>query len=113
MKNMILWIVSAILLMIGGPWLALTFSGMDAMGVCFILFFAVDPLFSAVCGIFSGMDVRKMWWLPLFTAGAFLAGVWIFFEMGEPAFLIYSGGYLAIGVLAMLLTAWIKGKSRK
>ena len=36
-----------------------------------------------------------------------LAGVWLFFEMGEPAFLLYAGGYLIIGVITMLITALI------
>ena len=93
--------------MIGGPWLALKFPGMDAMGICFILFFAVNPLFSIVCGAFSGRNIRQLWALPLITAVLFLAGVWIFFEMGEPAFLIYAAVYLIVGSIAMLVSAFI------
>ena len=106
MKRLIIWTLSAALLMIGGPFLVLTaFSGMDAMGACFILFFAVNPLFSAVCGVFSGMRIRRLWPLPAITAVLFLAGAWLFFEPGETAFLIYALGYLLIGAVAMFIAA--------
>ena len=110
MKRFIFWTLSAALLMIGGPWLALQFDGMDAMGFCFILFFAINPLFSAVCGVFAGINIKQLWTLPFITAGLFLAGVWIFLEMGEPAFLLYCGCYLFIGILAMLATAFLINK---
>ena len=41
-------------------------------------------------------------------AGLYLAGVWLFFEMGEPAFLLYGGCYLVAGVVAMLGSAFVK-----
>ena len=111
MKKFITWSMLAALLMIGGPWVALQFPGYDAMGVCFILFFALNPLFSAVCGAFAGRNVRLLWALPIVTAGLFVVGVWIFFEMGEPAFLIYCAGYLLIGAVAMLISALIKRRA--
>ena len=77
------------------------------MAVCFILFFAVNPLFSAVCGAFAGKNIRQLWALPIITAGSFLAGVWLFFEMGEPAFLLYGGCYLMIGMITMLISAFM------
>ena len=45
----------------------------------------------------------------------FLAGTWTFFEMGEPAFLLYGGCYLLISIIAMLVSAFAnkeKVKSR-
>ena len=110
MKKITAWSVSAALLMIGGPWIALKFAGWNAMGVCFILFFAINPVFSAVCGIFAGQSIRRLWVLPVITAVLFLAGVWLFFDWGEPAFLIYAGGYLAIGTAAMLISSFVKSK---
>ena len=110
MKKFAIWTLLAALLMIGGPWVALQFPGYDAMGVCFILFFAVNPLFSAVCGAFAGRNVRRFWMLPIITSGLFVVGVWIFFEMGEPAFLIYGAGYLLIGAVAMVIFSLFKGR---
>ena len=107
MKKIIFWTILAILLMIGSPWLAVTFANDAGMAVCFLLFFAVNPIFAAVCGVFAGKNMKQLWPLPIIVAGLFLAGVWLLFEMGEPAFLLYGGCYLVIGVVAMLTSAFI------
>lgn len=107
MKTFLRWFFSAAVLMIGFPWLAVSFAGSAGMAVCFLLFYAVDPLFSAACGIAAGRNIRQLWMLPLVTAGLFLTGTWIFFEAGESAFRPYAGIYLAIGFAAMLIRAWI------
>lgn len=107
MKSSIFWVLLSILIMIVCPWLAVTFAGTSGMAVCFILFFAVNPLFSALCGVFSGMNIRSKWWLPIANVILFLAGTFMFFEMGEPAFLIYGGFYLVIGVVTMTISAII------
>ena len=107
MKKLLIWTLLASLLMIGCPWLAVKFAGSAGMAVCFLLFFAVNPLFSAGCGVSAGKNIRQLWPLPIITAGLFLAGVWLFFEMGEPAFLLYCGSYLAIGIIAMLASAFV------
>ena len=112
MKKFLFWTALAVVLMIGFPWLAVTFAGDAGMAICFILFFAINPVFSAVCGVFAGREVRLLWPLPIITATLFLAGVWIFFDMGEPAFLIYCGGYLIIGGLATLISALIKSSKQ-
>lgn len=107
MKKLIVMLISTLILMIGCPWLTVTFAGTAGMAVCFILFFAINPLFSVVCGVFAGKNVKKLWGFPLFNAGMFLVGTWLFFEIGEPAFLMYSGVYFVIGMFAMLVTAWL------
>ena len=104
MNKLSVWTVFAAILMIGCPWLAVTFAGSAGMAVCFILFYAVNPLFSAVCGAFAGKSIKQLWVLPIITAVLFLAGVWLFFDMGEPAFLWYCGCYLIIGIVAMVIS---------
>ena len=111
MKKFITWSILSAFLMIGGPWVALQFPGLDAMGVCFLLFFAINPLFSAVCGAFAGRNISRSWLLPVVVAGLFVAGVWIFLDMGELDFLIYGAGYLLIGSVAMLISALIKRRA--
>ena len=108
MKKTLVWTLCAMAVMVGLPWLTVTFAGSSGMAVCFILFFAVDPLFSAVCGAAAGKDIRMLWSLPVIVAAAFLAGVWLFFEPGEPAFLLYGGCYLVIGTVAMLISAALR-----
>ena len=111
MTKLIAWTILAMLLMIGCPWLAVEFAGSAGMAVCFILFFVINPIFSAVCGAFAGKSIKQLWTLPIITAGLFLLGVWIFFEMGETVFLLYCSCYLCIGIVAMLISAFInKGK---
>ena len=107
MKKLTLLTAIAAALMVGGPGLALCLSGMDAMGATFILFFGVNPLFSAICGAISGSDTGRLWPLPLITAALFLLGVWIYFDARELSFLIYGAGYLLIGWAAMLVSALI------
>jgi len=107
MKKLIIWTTLAILLMIGCPWLAVTFAGDAGMAVCFLLFFAVNPAFSALCGVSAGKNIKLLCPLPIMVAALFLAGVWLFFEMSEPAFLLYGGCYLIIGVVAMLISSYI------
>ena len=103
MKRLIVWILAAVILMIGLPWLVVTFSGSAGMAACFLLFFGVNPIFSAVCGAFAGQNIKQLWILPLLVAALFLAGAWLLFEFGESAFLWYGGSYLMIGMIAMLI----------
>lgn len=110
MKKLIGMIIAILFIMIVCPWLAVTFAGTAGMAVCFVLFYAIKPLFSIVCGVFAGKNIKKLWMLPIFNAGAFLVGTWLFFDMGEPAFLLYSGIYLIIGLCAILVTVWINKK---
>ena len=105
MRKVINWIIFVLVLMIGCPWLTVTFAGSAGMAVCFVLFYAINPLFSSVFGMFAGKNIKKLWMLPIFNAGVFLVGTWMFFEMGEPAFWLYSGIYLIIGLCAMLVTS--------
>ena len=94
--------------MLGLPWLSVRLiQGMEALAVCMMLFFAVDPLCAVFTGITVGKHLRKLWWIPAVNALAFLAGTWICFEPGETAFLLYALIYLALGTFAMLVSAWI------
>lgn len=88
--------------MIGLPWAAVTFAPGDAgMAICFLLFFAVDPVYAIITGIRAGRDIRKLWFQPLLTALLFLVGTWVMFDMGEPAFVRYALVYLGLGAGAM------------
>ena len=112
MRKLITWTMMAMLLMIGCPWLAVEFAGSAGMAICFILFFAVNPLFSVMCGAFAGKNIKQLWVLPILTAGLFLAGAWLFFEMGEIAFLVYCGCYLIIGIIDMLISAFMNKRKQ-
>lgn len=113
MKPLIRWTGMAVLLMIGCPWLAVTFAGSAGMAVCFLLFFAVNPCFCALCGIAAGRDLKSLWPAPILSALLFLAGTWIFFDPGEFAFLLYCGIYLIIGIAFMAITSAVRNRKKK
>lgn len=113
-KYYIMWLILSIVVMFLLPWAAVTFVKGDAgMAVCFMLFFAVNPLYSIVIGIFAGRNLKKMWSLPVISAVLFVLGTWIFFDMGERAFLMYAGIYLVIGIAAMFISTLISKRVLK
>ena len=87
MKKMIPWIIASAVIMLVFPWLAVTF---------------------VFAGAQAGKDVKRFWALPMITAILFLAGTWLHFDMGEPAFFLYALIYLLLGAAAMLLSAFIR-----
>lgn len=102
MKTVWKWLLWAVFVMVGLPFLAVELVPGDAgMAVCFVLFFAVNPLFSIWAGWGSGGDGRAAFWVPMAVAGLFLVGVWAFFDLGETAFLRYAAGYLCLGWIGM------------
>lgn len=108
----VLAVTAAIMLLL--PWLAVTFvKGDNSMAVCFILFFGIDPLYSLISGALAGQNVKQLWCLTIFPPLLFLAGVWIFFGMGETAFVLYAAVYLVIGLLAMTASMLINKKIRQ
>lgn len=108
-KDYILCLIVSAIIMLMLPWLAVTFVKGDAgMSACFILFFGVNPIYSIIIGAFAGKDLRYLWSLPVISAVLFLIGTWIFFDMGETAFIIYAVVYLILGVPAMLISTFIK-----
>ena len=113
-KNIILWMAASAVVMLAFPWLAVTFVKGDAgMAVCFLLFFAVNPLYSVINGVYAGKDVKHLWSLPVISAVLFLIGTWIFFDMGETAFILYAAVYLVIGIMAMLISMFIRKKTQE
>lgn len=114
-KKYIMWLFLSAFVMLLLPWAAVTLVKGDAgMAACFLLFFAVNPLYSIVIGIFAGRNFKEMWSLPVISSILFLLGTWIFFDMGERAFLMYAGIYLIIGIVVMFVSALIsKGIAKK
>lgn len=96
------------------PWIGHAFSGpTDLMGLAWLLFFAIDPLWAAAVGIFAGIRIKERWSLPFFCALLYVLGAWISFAMGEMDFFLYAGAYLLVSLLFMLVSAWIRKKSAK
>ncbi len=113
-QSIILWMAASAVVMLAFPWSAVTFvKGDTGMAICLLLFFAVNPLYSVIIGAFAGKDIRHLWSLPAISAVLFLIGTWIFFDMGETAFILYAAVYLALGIAAMLISMLIRKKTQK
>lgn len=114
MKKMIAWLIASASILLALPWLAVTFIKSDAgMAVSLFLFFVLNPIYAVCAGAYSGRDVKRFWALPVITALFFLAGAWLFFDMGEMAFILYALIYLLLGMAAMLLSHFIRKKQSK
>ncbi len=114
MKKVMYYLIASFFLMFILPWLAVTLVPSDAgMITTIFLLFAVDPIYSIIVGVFAGKNVKTLWWLPIVTVIIFLAGAWTFFEIGEPDFVLYGGGYLLISSIAMLVSAFAHKESAK
>ena len=66
-----------------------------------------------VTGTFAGNDLRYVWSLTVVSAALFLIGTWIFFDMGEMAFILYAVVYLVLGIVAMLISMIIRKKAQR
>lgn len=113
-NNFILWVIISLIIMLALPWLAVSFVKGDAgMAVCFILFFAINPIYSVILGVFAGKNIKRLWGMPVISAVLFLLGSWIFFSMGERAFILYAGVYLILGIAAMIISMIIHRKTQR
>lgn len=114
MKKNIAAVLTILAVMFVCPWGAVTFAPGDAgMAICFVLFFGLNSLCSLYVGIFSGLDIKCRWYLPLVNAGAFLLGVWTVFDWGNPDFYGFAIAYLAIALVTMLATVVVKRNVQK
>ena len=114
MKKMIAWLIASAAILLALPWLAVTFIKSDAgMAVSLFLFFVLNPIYAICAGAYAGRDVKRFWALPVITALFFLDGAWLFFDMGEMAFILYALIYLLLGMAAMLLSRFIRKKQSK
>ena len=111
-RNIIPLLIAALVALLL-PWLAVTLvKGDGGMAVCFLLFFAVNPVTAILLGIFSGGNIRAAWFYPLLFAVLFLLGAWMIFAMAEIAFALYAVIYLLLGCAAMLL-AWYAANRKR
>lgn len=105
------WLTGSAAIMLLLPWAAVTFVKSNAgMAVTLLLFFVVNPIYVVAAGAFAGRNIKSLWGVPFIAAILFLLGAWIFFDMGEGAFVIYAGVYLVIGIASMVVSSLIRVK---
>ena len=105
------WLLLTAAVMILFPWLLVTLVPSEAgMTAVLVLFFVVNPGHCMAAGYYSGKQMKRLWWVPAFCAGAYLTGAWSFLEAGDPAFFTYAGIYFALGMEAMFVSRLITGR---
>ena len=84
-KRVVLWLVVSAIIMLVLPWLAVTFVKGDAgMAVCFLLFYAINPIYSVIIGAVAGKDIKHLCNLICsYRSGCFLR---IFYRRAEECF---------------------------
>lgn len=107
-KVIITWTAVTVVVMFALPFaVAGLASECSGMALCMILFFIVNPIYSALLGFRCGRNARQMWNPPLVSSIAFLAGTWLFFDIKEIWFIIYAAVYLIIGWAAMGISKYL------
>ena len=103
MKKFLIWFLATAALMIGLPFiLTKVFAWENAIALCFLLFYAGNPLFSIVSGVVAGADLKHNWYLILLPPLLFLAGVFLLFDWKEKIFYRLALIYLIIGIVVSL-----------
>lgn len=107
------WIILTITVMFILPLsVAKLSSECSGMALCMMLFLVINPLYSIILGFISGRNIRNLWNLPIISSVAFLAGVWLFFDINEPWFMAYAGVYLCISLITMFIANYLKRNNR-
>lgn len=112
-RVIMMWLAVTVAVMFALPFcVARLASECSGMALCMLLFFIVNPLYSAILGYRCGCNVRQMWNLPLVSSIAFLAGTWLFFDIREVWFIIYATVYLIIGWMAMGISRYLNNRTK-
>ena len=111
-RIIITWIAVTVAVMFALPFaVARLASECSGMALCMILFFIVNPIYSAILGFRCGRIIRRMWNQPLVSSIVFLAGSWLFFDIMEVWFIIYALVYLTIGWTAMGISKYLNKRN--
>lgn len=108
MKKLLLALLPSLLMLFFPPLLAVLFAGMNGMAICFILFFAVNPVFFAALGLFCTSAFKTRWYLPILSAAVYVLSMLILFDPRETAWFIYAGLYLFVSLAVGLTAAVVK-----
>ena len=111
-KTLLLWAVSAIIIMLVLPWMAVNFvSAQAGLTVCFLLFFIVNPIYAVTVGVAAGRNIKSLWYQPAVTSVLFLIGIGGFFETIDSAFIMYAFSYLVLGMLAAVISGVVRKRA--
>ena len=67
----------------------------------FAAFLLVYPVFIGALGIFSGSDIKKLWFLPIVVSVLIVPAIWLIKRNVDSSLLIYTAIYFVIGLVTM------------
>ena len=111
MKKVLYAVLLSLFVLFFPALLAVLFAGTNGMAICFILFFAVNPVYFAALGYFCSLSFKTRWYLPILSAVVYVLSMIVLFDPTETAWYIYAGLYLFIS-LAVGVTAALVKKSK-
>ena len=111
MTKWMLWLLTLLLVMVGGPLIVLAVDPNAAMLVCMCIFFLLAPFCALYSGIFAGQDIRHRWWMPVVTVAMFVTGSWWLLSMDAQGLWVYGGIYMVIGLVSMGVCAALRRKT--
>ncbi len=79
----------------------------------FTMFLTINPIISALLGFLSGLDIKKLWFIPLLNAIAFPILFWISVLEADLDMFSYLVIYLPVGLCSMAITAFAKRMIKK
>ena len=78
------------------------------MMVCLVLFFVVNPIYSAILGFMASKRGGFMKAVPVVSALMFIVGTTILFGLADYTFVLYGAYYLAISYTVMFIKALLQ-----
>ena len=101
----------SLVVMLGLPGIARLMGdgGFSLLTICWTVIF---PAFSFIVGWMGGKKLRDNLYMPMFPAGFYLAGMWLFHSIKDMDVLLNAGFYMLLGlgglVLRMLFEKYIR-----
>ncbi len=113
-KEFIKNVILSILVMFVLPLLVVLFAKPDAgMAMCFILFYAINPVYSVLLGVRCGKNINKLWIIPIISSIIYIISSWLLFEFKEIAFVIYGFIYLILSIFSMYIAYFVETRFKK
>jgi len=79
------------------------------IGLFTLFFYIINFLASVACGIYSGFDIKRMWYIPIIFSVIFLLSYSIIIDADLfGLYIIFAGLYLVTGYVAMFATYLIR-----
>ncbi len=110
MKRILILIFAAVIVLMLLPFIAVKIiNGDEGFACILILFYCINPLFILIISIYSGLHIRQLWFVPIICSVIF--SVTAFYTAA--VILLYSAVYLALGIIFMFVSAFIKKLIKK